>query len=118
MRRCSRYLRGVPSAWPLLVALIAIAAYVQVVFFNASLPAADGNSVDWGNYTKMTVASSLVWLVLIVGGVVLALRKPLAFKGAALSVCLVCVLAQAVSLTAVLLTPVRMVFVLWTNALW
>ena len=81
MRRCSRYLRGVPSAWPLLVALIAIAAYVQVVFFNASLPAADGNSVDWGNYTKMTVASSLVWLVLIVGGVVLALRKPLAFKG-------------------------------------
>lgn len=88
-----------------LVALIAIAAYVQVVFFNASLPAADGNSVDWGNYTKVTVASSLVWLVLIVGGVVLALRKPLAFKGAALSVCLVCVLAQAVSLTAVLLTP-------------
>ena len=71
-----------PSAWPSLSSRF-IVAYVQVVFFNASLPAADGNSVDWGNYTKMTVASSLVWLVLIVGGVVLALRKPLAFKGAA-----------------------------------
>ena len=79
---CFPLLRGRAFSVALaLVALLSIAAYVQVLFFNASLPAADGNVVDWGNYTKVTVASAFVWLVLLVGGVFLALRKPLVFKG-------------------------------------
>lgn len=87
------------------VAVLGIAAYVQAAFLNGSLPPADGSQVDWGAYLPMTIASAAVWLVLLAGGIVLTMRKPLAFAGAASALCLVGVIAQSVSLGLVLLTP-------------
>lgn len=87
------------------VAVIGVASYVQAMFLNASLPPADGSDVAWGDYTIVTVISALVWLVMLVGGVFLSLRKSLVFKGVTTAVCLTCVLAQAIGLGVLLATP-------------
>ncbi len=87
------------------VAVIGVASYVQAMFLNTSLPPADGSNVVWSDYTTITVVSAFVWLVLLVGAVLLSMRKSLVFKGVATMVCLVCVLAQAIGLSVLLATP-------------
>ena len=65
------------------VAAVGVAGFVQALFLNGSLPAADGTQVVWDDYTTATVVSAAVWIVLIGSAVFLSLRKSLAFKGAA-----------------------------------
>lgn len=88
-----------------LTAALGIAAYIQVMFLNASLPPADGSQVDWGSYASITLVSAVVWLAIVAGCIVFALRKSLAFKGVASALCLVGILAQSVSLGLTLTTP-------------
>ncbi|MDO4443879.1 MAG: sulfatase-like hydrolase/transferase [Slackia sp.] len=89
------------------VAALGIAAYIQVLFLNTSLPPADGNQVDWARYMPITVLSSVVWIALIAGAVLFALKKSLVFKGVASALCLVGIVAQSVSLGLVLATPAQ-----------
>lgn len=87
------------------VAAVGVAGFVQALFLNGSLPAADGTQVVWDDYTTATVVSAAVWIVLIGSAVFLSLRKSLAFKGAAVALCLVGVVAQSVSLGVLLTAP-------------
>lgn len=86
-------------------AALGIAAAVQAMFLNRSLPAADGSAVAWGDYTAITVASAVVWIAAIVLAVVFSVRKSLLFKGVASTLCLVGAVAQSVGLGMLLLTP-------------
>lgn len=87
------------------VAAVGVAGFVQALFLNGSLPAADGTQVVWDDYTTATVVSAVVWIVLIGSAVFLSLRKSLAFKGTAAALCLVGVVAQSVSLGVLLTAP-------------
>lgn len=87
------------------VASLGIAAYVQALFLNVSLPPADGNAVDWGSHGAMFVISGAVWIALIVGAVAFSLKKSLVFKGVASALCLFGIAAQSVSLALVLAAP-------------
>lgn len=88
-----------------IVAAIGIAAYVQTMFLNASLPAADGTQVIWDDYSAVTATSAAVWIGLIAIGVFISLKKSLAFKGITAMLCLVGIIAQSVSLGLLLTTP-------------
>lgn len=88
-----------------LIAAVGIAAYIQAMFLNTSLPTADGTQVVWDDYTAITVASAAVWIALIALAVFLSMKKSLAFKGVAATLCLVGIVAQSVSLGLLLATP-------------
>lgn len=90
-----------------IVSAVGIAAYIQAMFLNGSLPAADGTQVAWGDYTTVTVTSAVMWVVLIVLAALLALKKSLVFKGVVASLCLVGIVAQSVSLGLLLTAPAK-----------
>lgn len=90
-----------------IIAAMGVAAYIQAMFLNTSLPAADGTQVVWDDYTAITVTSAAVWVGLVALAVILSLKKSLAFKGVAASLCLVCVVAQSVSLGLLLSAPAK-----------
>ena len=90
-------------AYDVLVALVvalAAASLVQALCFNGPLPAADGSYVDWTSFTKITLVSCAVWVLIIAGLVALAVAKPVASKSVAVVACLVLILTQGVSLGA------------------
>lgn len=89
------------------VSVVGIAAYIQAMFLNGSLPAADGTQVVWDDYTAITVTSAAVWIGLIALAVFLSLKKSLAFKGVVASLCLVGIVAQSVSLGLLLTAPAK-----------
>lgn len=90
-----------------IVSVVGIAAYIQAMFLNGSLPAADGTQVVWDDYTAITVTSAVVWIALIALAVFLSLKKSLAFKGVVASLCLVGIVAQSVSLGLLLTAPAK-----------
>lgn len=87
------------------VVALGIAAYVQAMFLNVSLPMADGSHVAWGDHVGITIVSAIVWLALFAGAIVFALRKSLLFKGLASATCCLCIVAQAIALGLLLATP-------------
>lgn len=87
-----------------IIAAVGVAAYTQAMFLNTSLPAADGTQVVWNDYTAITVTSAVVWVALIALAVFLSLKKSLAFKGVAATLCMVGIVAQSVSLGLLLTT--------------
>ncbi|MEG0376073.1 MAG: sulfatase-like hydrolase/transferase [Raoultibacter sp.] len=88
-----------------IIASIGIAAYVQAMFFNTSLPAADGTQVAWADYTTITSVSAIAWIAILASAILLSIRKSLAFKGITAMLCLVGIIAQSVSLGILLTTP-------------
>lgn len=82
-----------------LVFAFGFCCYVQTMFLNTGLPAADGSTVNWGDYSVMMVVSSIVWLLLFVGFALVARFKPRALRVATvvLSVCLVAVQSVGVA---------------------
>lgn len=88
-----------------IVAALGIAAYIQVMFLNTSLPPADGSHVAWGDYTTITIVSALIWLALIVAAIFFSFKKSLMFKGVATATCAVCIVAQGIALGLLLAAP-------------
>ena len=88
-----------------LVVGLAVCAYVQAMLLNTGLPPADGSTVDWDAYTKITVGSALVWVAVLAACALCSLRKPLGFKGVASFAALVLVVAQGVGLAQLLSQP-------------
>ena len=82
------------------VVALALAQLVQALFLNAGLPAADGQEVPWGDYTKITLGSGAAWVAIVAASVLLAVRKPSAAKGVSVVVSLLLVLTSAVSMGA------------------
>lgn len=77
----------------LVVFALGIAAYVQVLFLNSALPAADGKQITWTDYKTIMVVSALVWAVIVAIPLAISHWKPGLCRGAAaaLSVCLIIV---------------------------
>lgn len=82
---------------------LGICCYVQALFFNISLPSADGAYVDWGNYKRITVASTAMWLMVFTVAFVVT-RKKIRWSRAIclfLPICLVVVQGVGVASTLV-----------------
>ena len=76
----------------ILVFVLGLCCYVQALGLNMKLPVADGNAVDWSNFTKITLGTGLVWLVLIGAFLLLGHKK------AGLNRALICILSIALLL--------------------
>lgn len=91
-------------AFALIVALV-LSAYVQTMFLNSALPAADGSVVVWDDYTAVTVLSSAAWIAIIVACVVLAVRKRELFRNAAVFASIALIVVQSVGVASLWIHP-------------
>lgn len=80
------------------VVALSVCCVVQALYLNAGLPVADGKAVPWDDYMAITVASSLVWIVVVAGAVLWTRRSPSSLRAACVVLSLVVVLVQSVSL--------------------
>jgi len=82
-----------------LVCALGLCCWVQAMFMNGGVPAADGSVPDWwGDYAFMMVFSAVVWIAIILGTLVFSvLRRPLAQR-AFLVVSVALVIVQGVGL--------------------
>lgn len=81
-----------------LVVSLGVCAYVQAMFLNSSLPSADGVAVVWSDYTAITLASAVVWLLLIAFFVVLSVNKASIGRAAGLLACVILLFVQGVGI--------------------
>ena len=88
-----------------LVFAVGLCAYVQALFLNYGLPAADGATIVWADHMPMQIVSSVVWALIIAGLVVYGIfnRKRMQGVVGILAVCLVVV--QAVGLISLVIAP-------------
>lgn len=87
---------------------LALCFYLQGNVLNPDYGELDGRAVDWGAYTLYAAADTVLWLGLVAGAVVLALKKRRLFKRLARWLSAFLLLIQAGTLAAVLLsTPIE-----------
>ena len=88
-----------------LVFAIGLCAYVQALFLNVGLPAADGATIVWADHMPMQIVSSVVWATIVVGLIVYSIFNRRRMQGIVgiLSVCLVVV--QGVGLISLAIAP-------------
>ena len=94
------------KAFSLVLAIVfafGLCCYVQAMFLNVGLSVANGASVIWPDYKKIMLISTLVWLAIIVGISVVALKSPKRFQGAAAIASMVLILVQGVGLASLVL---------------
>lgn len=84
---------------------LGVGAYVQAMFLNSSLPAADGVAVIWGDYTTVTVISSAVWLAIFALLVVFCLRMEGLFRSVVTIASVALVVVQSVGVASLWLGP-------------
>ena len=89
----------------LLVVALGLCAYVQALFLNIGLPAADGATIYWGDYMTMQVVSSIVWIVLIVGALAFSLIHSRRAQGVAAILSVFLVVVQAIGLASLVVGP-------------
>ena len=82
-----------------LTAALGVAAYLEALLFARYLPLADGTPVAWDEYAGITAASAALWLVVLAGSIVLAIRKPSIARtlAAALSLALIVIQAAGIA---------------------
>ena len=83
---------------------LAVCCYMQALLFNGPLPVVDGATVNWDDYTKITLASAAFWLLILVAFVILAVRIPRIGRFACMAVCVVLILIQAVGIASLVLS--------------
>lgn len=89
-------LRGRPFTIALgIVCAVGLGCYLQALFLNNGLPIADGQSLDLWSHKRMTALSALVWIAVVGGFVMLAVKKPRIERACVLviSACLIVVQA-------------------------
>lgn len=84
---------------------LGIGAYVQAMFLNSALPAADGAAVVWGDYTTVTVVSSFVWLAILAAAVAFGLRKGGPFRSTAMIASIALIAVQSVGVASLWFGP-------------
>lgn len=78
-----------------IVCAIGLGCYLQALFLNAGLPIADGQSLDLWSHKRMTALSALVWIVVVGGFVMLAMKKPRIERACVLVVSACLIVVQA-----------------------
>ena len=90
----------------LAVAGVGLCAYIQALVLNVGLPAADGATIQWGDYMGQQVVSSIVWVAVIAAAVIFALVHAKRAQGVAAIVAVFLVIVQGVGLASLALEPV------------
>lgn len=83
-----------------LIVALGLCCYLQALFLNHSLPIADGSPLYLGWYKTITVISTAVWIVVIVGLLLLCRWKTGLWRSLAVVVSLVLVLVQGVGVAS------------------
>ena len=58
----------------IIISIVLICSYIQGNFLAGSLPVLDGELIEWSNYTKESIVSIVLWLV-VIGLTVFAIKK-------------------------------------------
>ena len=80
----------------LVVFALGVAAYIQVLFLNSSLPTADGKQVTWGDYVPVMVVSTVVWVVVVALPLAVSHWKPALCRGGAAAIAVALIIVQGV----------------------
>lgn len=83
-----------------LIVAAGIGCYVEALFLNGPLPAADGTPLHLSYYKTITVISGAVWLAIFAGALILALRKTAVARGLGLVLCVGLLAVQGASLAS------------------
>lgn len=82
---------------------LGLCAYVQSLFLNTGLPIADGTVVDWSQFDTMKAISSAVWIALIAGCCMLAVKRPRISDAATTVLALALIIVQGVAVGSLVL---------------
>lgn len=88
-----------------LVVALGVCFYVQALFMNQSLPAADGHLFYLEDHLDIVVPSTIAWVAILVGFIALAIAKPPLGRGIGVIVSLALVIVQGVAVTSVFADP-------------
>jgi len=89
----------------LVVFALGLAAYLQALFLNVGLPAADGATIIWTDHMVMGIVSSVVWVGLVAAAVVFGLLFARRAQGVAAILAMALVLVQAMGLASLVIAP-------------
>ena len=78
-----------------IVCAIGLGCYLQALFLNISLPIADGQALSLWSHKRMTAISALVWIALVGGFVMLAVKKPRVERASVIVVSACLIIVQA-----------------------
>ena len=84
---------------------VGLCAYVQALFLNVGLPAADGATIVWADYMPMQIVSTVVWLAILAGSVVFAVLRSRRAQGVVAIAAVFLVVVQGVGLASLSITP-------------
>ena len=93
------------STMLLIVFAVGLAAYLQALFMNVGLPAADGATIVWSDYLTIGIISSIVWVALIALAIIFGLLRPRRSQGVAALVSVALIIVQAVGLASLVIFP-------------
>lgn len=88
----------------MIVFIVFIATYIQGNYLAGSLPTLDGSPIIWSNYTKQSLISIGMWLVLIVINIILYKKLSKEYTSIVKYVSLAVFAMLSVSLVSILLT--------------
>ena len=84
---------------------VGLCAYVQALFLNVGLPAADGATIIWADHMPMQIISTIVWLAIIAGLVVFGVLKGRRAQGVVAIAAAFLIIVQGIGLASLALTP-------------
>lgn len=83
------------------VVALGVAAYVQALLMNESLPVADGSPLELQEHLGVTIVSTLVWLAIIVGLLILNAKKKTVCRPVIMAVSVLLIVTQTASLVSI-----------------
>ncbi len=89
----------------MVVVAIGVCLYVQALFLNQTLPAADGSAFDLSQHLTMAIVSSIVWVAIIVGAVVLFAKQRFFGRNFVVFVGIALIIVQGAAVTSLWFDP-------------
>lgn len=83
------------------IVALGLGCYVQSLLFNGPLPVADGSSLDLMKFKKITLVSTVVWIALFVGLLLLNAKKKTVCRPLAMIICCCLIIMQGASLVSI-----------------
>ena len=75
--------------------------WVQAMFLNAGMPVMNGTRIDyWGRHAAMMVISALVWVIILGGAVLAAVKKPKIAQTVAIGVAAALIAVQGIGVAS------------------